>query len=471
MLFILDDRIICSHGSCPDVYMVPKRGFRRWNRALPFPPDKEKWAHHFFLPSLKQQLDELEAKDNPVAIHDIGLSHEEFMKRVVVLKDDGPPDSRGSGDDGKRKTRGRGSGGASRRPSSNGVLELDVETPEDLVKLADVPMIRKELNYDTYSIKWYLSQEGKGDIIEMAHHYQIFRDLFSSPSVTKSDVPKLPKAKIPNFIPPADEALKDKVLKEWFSGSVPLKDPKPKDIFYFRPHVPIYAEFSVPESFVRKHEDHNENSCVGQSSSDDDLITTPVFRGNLIKPVYACSKPSVVLDVRGSLNDETSSHENQLKSYFEEVDLGIGVKMITGHNKQFSAGNNYYTVVLLNLDTQFGDEKPVCHWMLANIRHESEKTSYDEMMSYLPVYGLRGLGYHRYVFLVYHHKQQVSSLKRVEANDLKERMFDPLDFMKSNDTVPVGLSWFQSQWDLYSQKVLHHVLGECPFCLHVDDHC
>ena len=431
---------------------VQKRGLREhWHRALPYPPEKTDADHHFFLPSLREQLDQLEAKNNPVVIHDIGFTQDQFLEKFAGLKPEHKEAEQSVSLSGKWSSR----KAKSIEPPPPDPLAL-IKSPEDILKLTNIEIKRKQLNYDSYTIKWLLSQEGKEDIINLAHHYQIFRDAFSSPSQKPIEPENKPaKVSVPKVLPAVDQtSMEEQVLKEWFSGAVPLSPPKPRDIYYFTPHIPIYAEFSVPEDHVRKNGD--EPFSDSKKAADDELITTPVFRGNLIQPVMAAFKPNLVLDFRASIQeDEDSIH---LKSYFDEIDVNENVKLLIPENS--TLGDKYSTLVMMNLDTQFGDEKPVCHWMLANIKTSKEsKVTYDEVMSYLPVYGIRGLGYHRYVFMLFHHPNRID-LPKIESNDLKERMFDPKEFVDTNGATPIGLSWFQTIWDSFSQKVIHNVLGK-----------
>jgi hypothetical protein len=51
-------------------------------------------------------------------------------------------------------------------------------------------------------------------------------------------------------------------------------------------------------------------------------------------------------------------------------------------------------------------------------------------------------------------------MEKVEDNVLIKRLFDPLEFVNGDKTraVPVGVSWFQTTWDSWSQHVFHNIL-------------
>ena len=112
--------------------------------------------------------------------------------------------------------------------------------------------------------------------------------------------------------------------------------------------------------------------------------------------------------------------------------------------------------------------------MLTNITKPKSSTDihYDEVCEYLPVDGIRGFGYSRYVFLVLQHDSKLD-YKNFEIKDfsLESRKFDVKKFIqdqKSINLVPAGLSWFQTVWDTTSNKVFHDYLKvKAPVYEHV----
>jgi large subunit ribosomal protein L38 len=250
----------------------------------------------------------------------------------------------------------------------------------------------------------------------LAQHYQLFIDLFCS----KRSVAKPPK-KIEFYdLFPRPEQIYDEDLEKYFPGSFKFDMNVKDDCYYFNPITPIYAEFV------------NNQSELSQ-----------VFRGNLIEPGYAFNKPNIVLDTSYFTDKPTD------KLYEELVDEKR-VILTDQHDKQ------YYTVALINLDNVFIDQKPTCHYLVSNING----TEQEECISYLPVYGVKGLGYSRYAFLVFRHEEKLK-LDKITDFDLNKRSFNALEFIKNNEAAklkPVGLNWFQTRWDETCKNIFHNIL-------------
>jgi hypothetical protein len=276
------------------------------------------------------------------------------------------------------------------------------------------------LNYKLIYDKWLLSEDGINSIIDLANHYSIFRDLF----------PPLPP------LPPKS----------------PIEDLPPKPIYFFEPLVPIHVQFCVNESQIDTNSDEN-NDKVSETKSEDIIISSPVFRGNLILSQNCMNAPNVVID-SSAINgiDNVDNYENREECGEES----------SGRIKLLNDEQNYYTLGLINLDSHFGEESNVCHWLITNIHNKNKVTNSETIIKYLPVYGIRGFGYHRFVFVLYQHNKPLS-LEKINDFDLHKRKFDAFKFMTSQESVckitPIGLSWFQSTWDYSSQKVFYQYLG------------
>jgi hypothetical protein len=319
--------------------------------------------------------------------------------------------------------------------------DIKVESKEQLVKLIDVALEKKRLDYSRLNEDWQKSLEGKKQIQEIAHHYHIFRDLFSSPSQTPINDP-VPKVTIAPFKPIPDHIMTEDLYQEWYPGVVRYKDLPPRQIYHFTPHVPIHVEFCVPEKLIQEWEDKEVDAKIdGKEKAVDpnSLITSPVYRGNIVTPLYAAAKPSAVIDTRTE------------KSYLGKESIEVNnIKLLKEKDNK-----NLYSLCLYNLDTILGDDKPVCHWMVSNIGSEFE----EESVSFMPVFGIRGLGFHRYVFLLLQHSKPLDNLKKITNFSFTERQVDPLAIIKEHECTPVGLSWFQSNFDNYSQEVMHSTLN------------
>lgn len=268
-----------------------------------------------------------------------------------------------------------------------------------------------DIEYDKISSVYSHSKESIEHTISLAHHYGIFRDLFFKESAQFSCKADLIRANAMN------EADFD-----------PAKD-QPK-LYYFRPIVPIVAEFCKEEK---------DGQVVAQTS----------YRGNVIPAEYGASTPPVV-----TIN--SSGVHGQYKPIDSSPESAVHLN---------GPENVYYTLALVNLDSHFNDTG-VCHWMLANIHNAGGETKYETIIKYLPIHGIKGLGYHRYTFVLYEHQQKLTKLSPIEDFDLAKRRFNGLQFMDDQNTanqdlslLPIGLSWFQTTWDDSCRDVYYKYLN------------
>ena len=357
-----------------------------WNKAKMFPPN---WKndHHIFYPSLKEvllkkQLDEY----RPENYVNLGVQYvkKEVKKERVKRRD----------------------------------LKLKkLESKQDLLDLVNVKSSNVQFDYDRYHQTWLKSEAGLQEVSKLAHHYELFRDLFLVPR------PVAQPAKKVDFddLFPRPEQIYELDLEKYFPGSIKFDMNERDDYYYFDPVVPVYAEF------VNKQDELSQ-----------------VYRGNLVEPAYASSRPNIVLDT------SFFTDQNPDKIYEKLVQIDRPVTLTDQNDQQF------YTVALLNLDNVFLDQRPICNYLVANIRG----TEQEECMSYLPVYGVKGLGYHRYVFVVFRHEKKLQ-IEKVNDFDLNKRLFNAFEFVKCNEAAglkPVGLNWFQSRWDETCKSIFHDVL-------------
>lgn len=291
-----------------------------------------------------------------------------------------------------------------------------LETKQDLLNLVSLKSTDVQFNYDKYHQAWLNSEEGLKETIRLAQHYELFRDIFliSRPQAK-------PTKKVDFYdIFPRPEQIYEKDLEKYFPGSIKFNTNEHNDYYYFNPVVPIHAEF------VNKQDDLSQ-----------------AYRGNLIEPSYASNKPNIVLDTAYFTDKKTD------KLYEELVD-NDRVKLTSNEDKK------YYTVALLNLDNNYLNQQPICHYLVSNINGYDQ----EESISYLPVYGVKGLGYHRYVFVVFRHDEKLK-IDKIDDFDLNKRLFNTLEFVKNNESIklkPVGLNWFQTRWDETCKDLFHDVL-------------
>ncbi|CAG4990147.1 unnamed protein product [Parnassius apollo] len=126
--------------------------------------------------------------------------------------------------------------------------------------------------------------------------------------------------------------------------------------------------------------------------------------------------------------------------------------------------NSLWTLVLTNLDGHLTEnDKEYVHWLVANIPSNSMEQG-DTIVEYLHPFPLKGTGYHRYVFVLYKQNEKVSyDLQKVTLNSpLEDRTFYTRDwYQKYQDNItPVGLAFYQSDWDHTVKDYFHNVLNK-----------
>lgn len=78
---------------------------------------------------------------------------------------------------------------------------------------------------------------------------------------------------------------------------------------------------------------------------------------------------------------------------------------------------------------------------------------------------MRGTGWHRCVFLLFEHKNKIEfdlNNNNDSSSLFSKRNFKTLKFYLNNqkELVPVGLSFFQTEWDLSVKNVFHNQLSK-----------
>jgi len=149
-----------------------------------------------------------------------------------------------------------------------------------------------------------------------------------------------------------------------------------------------------------------------------------VFQGNLLKPAETSKKPIVTFN---GVNDAL------------------------------------YTLVLTTPDCHLTEEKAeYLHWMIGNIPG-SDVSKGTEICDYLQPFPPRGIGYCRYVFVLYRQEKVIdfSNYKRPEnCKNLAARTFSTYQFYRDLQDLmtPCGLAFFQSNWDSSLTDFFHNVL-------------
>ncbi|CAI9723010.1 Hypothetical predicted protein [Octopus vulgaris] len=160
----------------------------------------------------------------------------------------------------------------------------------------------------------------------------------------------------------------------------------------------------------------------------DEEFTTIVYNGNKILPSEASVVPYIKLNLPS-----------------EEKD------------------SSFWSLILTSPDEHLQDNTmEYLHWFVGNIPNDQIENG-EVICNYLPPFPLKGTGFHRYVFLLYKQNKKLdfsSELRPPNCKSLEERTFKNLDFYKKfeDDLTPVGLQFFQSEWDKSVTQVFHDIL-------------
>lgn len=170
---------------------------------------------------------------------------------------------------------------------------------------------------------------------------------------------------------------------------------------YFMPVVPLSVSYDLP---------------------DDRLVR--VHTGNVIKPSAASRAPDVTYSAEdGSL----------------------------------------WTLIMSTPDGNLtSPEHEYCHWFVGNIP-ESRLKEGEELVDYLQPVAPHGIGYCRYIFVLYKQEGRVdfSEYKRAKpCSNLEERNWRTLDFYRKyqDQLTPAGLAFFQSDWEPSLKEFYHNTL-------------
>lgn len=170
---------------------------------------------------------------------------------------------------------------------------------------------------------------------------------------------------------------------------------------YFLPVVPLEIDYKVEDdTFVRVH------------------------TGNVIKPSEASELPIV--------------------KYKAQTDSLWSLLMTTPDGNMQNSNNEY------------------CHWFLGNIP-ENKIERGEQIIDYLRPIPPRGVGYYRYIFVLYKQKKRLdyTEYKKIKpCLQLKERDWNTLEFYRKHqdDLTPAGLAFFQSDWDRTTKEFYHSSL-------------
>lgn len=177
-----------------------------------------------------------------------------------------------------------------------------------------------------------------------------------------------------------------------------------KDLYrdaYFMPTVPLDISYNLEdEKFVR------------------------VYTGNVIKPKEASEAPDVT---------------------YNAEDESLWTLLMTTPDGNFTGPNNEY-----------------CHWFIGNVPG-NRVTEGEELVNYLRPIAPYGIGYCRYIFVLYKQECRIDYSEYMRTKPclhLEERNWHTRDFYtKHQDQLtPAGLAFFQSDWDHTLKEFYHDTL-------------
>ncbi|XP_024893297.1 39S ribosomal protein L38, mitochondrial [Temnothorax curvispinosus] len=161
---------------------------------------------------------------------------------------------------------------------------------------------------------------------------------------------------------------------------------------------------------------------VSYDLADDKLVR--VYTGNVIKPSEASRVPDVTYNA-------------------EDGSLWTLI-MCTPDGNLTKADNEY------------------CHWFVGNIPGNRLKEG-EELVDYLQPIAPYGIGYCRYIFVLYKQERRIdfSEYKRAKpCLNLEERNWRTLDFYRKyqDHLTPAGLAFFQSDWEPSLKEFYYNTL-------------
>lgn len=211
------------------------------------------------------------------------------------------------------------------------------------------------------------------------------------------------------------------VNEEWLKTSGPFDIRGIADYYEIFDHLYGDAYF-IPRVHLRILYPTNIEDC------------NPVYYGNILSPEDAISQPIVEFD-----------HSFRLPREKDKKD-------------------SLWTLVMSTPDGHLRDNtSEYVHWLVTNIPN-GDVTKGDVLVPYLQPYPAKGLGYHRYVFVLYKQedKLDLKDYKISTTKDPEGRTFKTLDFYrKFQDSItPAGLAFFQAEYDDSVREVFHKVFGK-----------
>lgn len=123
-----------------------------------------------------------------------------------------------------------------------------------------------------------------------------------------------------------------------------------------------------------------------------------------------------------------------------------------------------WTLLLTSPDEHLLDnEAEYIHWLVGNIPGGAVQAG-EELCHYLPPFPAKGTGFHRYVYVLFKQEGPIDFQRDARpspCHSLADRTFKTLDFYRQHQDsmTPVGLAFFQCQWDESVTDTFHNTLN------------
>lgn len=192
----------------------------------------------------------------------------------------------------------------------------------------------------------------------------------------------------------------------------------PRQIYTIAKHYGIYNDLYGDAYFIP-----NTYLEIDYDIGSDDVVAR-VYRGNVIKPIEASNPPTI--------------------TYNSSSDTLWTLLMTTPDGNMKNSNNEY------------------CHWFMGNIPG-NEIAKGEQLIDYLRPIPPRGLGYCRYIFVLYKQDKYIDYTKykkELPCLNLSERDWNTYEFYKEHQDyiTPAGLAFFQSDWDPSLTDFYHSTL-------------
>lgn len=122
-----------------------------------------------------------------------------------------------------------------------------------------------------------------------------------------------------------------------------------------------------------------------------------------------------------------------------------------------------WTLLLTSPDEHLLDsEAEYIHWMVGNVPSGAVQEG-EELCHYLPPFPAKGTGFHRYIYVLFKQDGHINfneDVRPTPCHSLEERTFKTVEFYRKHQDhmTPIGLAFFQSQWDESVTNTFHNTL-------------